>query len=206
MNVIQQIVKFLEGKKVLILGFGREGKSTYKFIKKYIPDLELGISDFNEVDIDEKIYCGSDYLDAINFYDIVIKSPGIAFKDLDLEKFNGIVTSQTVLLLKYNRNNIIGITGTKGKTPTPTGVFKVRSKLRNINLVGPSWNSHVKYWMAFKGSSYGLHDASWRSSKQFSNHRTYLKNGSHGCINLRPGFAPKLYNAVKKGTTVIVQK
>ena len=98
------------------------------------------------------------------------------------------------------------VTGTKGKTPTPTGVFKVRSKLRNINLVGPSWNSHVKYWMAFKGSSYGLHDASWRSSKQFSNHRTYLKNGSHGCINLRPGFAPKLYNAVKKGTTVIVQK
>ena len=98
------------------------------------------------------------------------------------------------------------VTGTKGRTPTPTGVFKVRSKLRNINLVGPTWSSHVHYWMAFKGSSYGLHDANWRSSGQFSNHRTYLRSGSHGCINLRPSFAPKLFRMVSIGTPVIVIK
>ena len=118
------------------------------------------------------------------------------------------ISEQTIWYYKNGKQKLKSdvVTGTKGRTPTPTGIFKVRSKLRNINLVGSSWNSHVDYWMAFIGSSYGLHDASWRSSKQFSNHRTYLKNGSHGCINLRPGFAPKLYKAVKKGTTVIVQK
>lgn len=98
------------------------------------------------------------------------------------------------------------VTGTRGIHDTPTGIFKVRSKQRNIDLIGPTWNSHVSYWMAFLGGSYGLHDASWRSSAQFSNHRTYIGNGSHGCVNLRPGFARKLYNRVRIGTTVIVQK
>ena len=98
------------------------------------------------------------------------------------------------------------VTGTRGVTPTPTGTFKIRSKLRNINLVGPSWNSHVSYWMAFKGSSYGLHDANWRTSQQFSNHRTYISNGSHGCVNMRPSAAATLYGMVKRGTTVIIQQ
>jgi len=98
------------------------------------------------------------------------------------------------------------VTGTKGRHDTPTGKFKVRSKQRNIDLVGPTWRSHVSYWMAFKGSSYGLHDATWRSSRQFSNHKTYLSGGSHGCINLRYETAATLYSMVKRGTTVIVQK
>ncbi len=98
------------------------------------------------------------------------------------------------------------VTGTRGRTNTPTGTFKIRSKKKNINLVGPTWNSHVNYWMAFKGSSYGLHDASWRTSKQFSNHKTYLTNGSHGCVNLRPDVAASLYGMVRKGTPVIIQQ
>ena len=98
------------------------------------------------------------------------------------------------------------VTGHKGRHDTPTGTFRVRSKLRNIDLVGPTWRSHVSYWMAFIGSSYGLHDATWRSSAQFSNHKTYRTNGSHGCINLRPKTAAKLFNLVKVGTPVIVQR
>ena len=98
------------------------------------------------------------------------------------------------------------VTGTKGKHNTPTGTFKVRSKRRNIYLTGSTWRSHVSYWMAFISSTHGMHDASWRSSKQFSNHKTYLKNGSHGCVNMRPKDAKKLYKMISKGTKVIVQK
>lgn len=118
------------------------------------------------------------------------------------------ISDQTIWYYQNGKQKLKSdvVTGTKGRTPTPTGVFKVRSKLRNINLVGPTWNSHVRYWMAFKGSAYGLHDASWRTSKQFSNHKTYLKNGSHGCVNLGPSFAGKLYNSVKRGTVVIIRK
>lgn len=118
------------------------------------------------------------------------------------------ISDQTIWFYKNGKQKLKSdvVTGTKGRTPTPTGTFKVRKKLRNINLVGPSWNSHVSYWIAFKGSSYGLHDASWRTSKQFSNHRTYLNNGSHGCINLRYSTAASLYSMVKRGTPVIVQR
>ena len=118
------------------------------------------------------------------------------------------ISDQTIWYYQNGKQKLKSdvVTGTKGVTPTPTGTFKVRSKQRNIDLVGPTWNSHVSYWMAFKGSSYGMHDATWRTSKQFSNHKTYLSNGSHGCVNLRPAFAEKLYKTVKKGTTVIIQK
>ena len=98
------------------------------------------------------------------------------------------------------------VTGTKGKHDTPTGTFKVRSKQRDIYLNGSTWSSHVDYWMAFIGSSHGMHDATWRSSAQFSNHKTYLKNGSHGCVNMRPSAAKKLYGMISVGTKVIVQK
>lgn len=98
------------------------------------------------------------------------------------------------------------VTGTRGKHDTPTGVFSVKSKQRGIYLSGPTWNSYVNYWIAFIGSSIGMHDASWRSSAQFSNHSTYINNGSHGCVNMRYGAVKDLYNMVSIGTTVIVTK
>ena len=36
-----QLIDYIRDKKILILGFGREGKSTYNFIRKYLPDFEL---------------------------------------------------------------------------------------------------------------------------------------------------------------------
>lgn len=117
------------------------------------------------------------------------------------------ISSQTIKFYKKGKLKIKSdvVTGNKGTMDTPTGTFKVRSKARNIYLTGPTWKSFVKYWMAFYGSSYGLHDAPWRSSRQFSNHKTYRGNGSHGCINLRPSVAKKLYKNVRVGTPVIVQ-
>jgi len=137
MNIIGDITKYFEGKKVLILGFGREGKATYNFIKKYMPDLEMAIADFNKIDVNEKVYCGNDYLKSISNYDIVVKSPGIPYKDLNLEEFKGTITSQTDLLLKFTRSNIIGITGTKGKSTTSSLIFKILEKAKlNVKLIG----------------------------------------------------------------------
>lgn len=83
---------------------------------------------------------------------------------------------------------------------TPTGVYKIYSKARNVSLTGPGYNSPVKYWMPFLGG-YGLHDADWRSS--FGG-EIYLYDGSHGCVNIPPSVAGQVYDNVSVGTPVIL--
>ena len=94
------------------------------------------------------------------------------------------------------------VTGGPGKR-TPKGHFRLRSKSRNITLRGNGYSSYVKYWMAFIGSEYGIHDASWRS--KFGG-TIYKKSGSHGCPNMPRKNAAKLYKMAPIGTRVIIRK
>lgn len=132
---INTIFKRLRGKRILILGFGREGKSSLAFIQKFMPHAEVGIADKNEAafkdllentknltnPLNPKLYFGDNYFDAINDYDIVLKTPGISLlgKNVDLSK----ITSQTDLFLEEFHDQIIGITGTKGKSTTSTLIY-----------------------------------------------------------------------------------
>ena len=82
---------------------------------------------------------------------------------------------------------------------TPTGHYRILNKARNATLKGRDYESHVSYWIAFIGSSYGLHDASWRSSFGGSIYKT---NGSHGCVNMPYYKVQYLYNNAPIGTPV----
>ena len=64
------IFKRLRGKRILILGFGREGKSSLTFIKKYLPHAIVGVADKNAEalkDLGDEVatYSGDNYFDAI---------------------------------------------------------------------------------------------------------------------------------------------
>ena len=83
---------------------------------------------------------------------------------------------------------------------TPRGIYGLTYKTRNATLSGEGYDSKVKYWMPFN-RNVGLHDAPWRSS--FGG-QIYRSNGSHGCINLPPANAAKIYENVEKNTPVIV--
>ena len=120
------IFKRLRGKRILILGFGREGKSSLAFIQKFLPHAIVGIADRNEsafkdLDLSIKTYSGDNYFDAVKDYDIVIKTPGISLKDKDIDLSK--ITSQTDLFLEEFHSQIIGITGTKGKSTTSTLIY-----------------------------------------------------------------------------------
>lgn len=138
---INLIFKKLRGKSILVLGFGREGRSSLAFIQKYLPHAVVGVADgnaaaLNDLETDKiKIYSGENYLDAINDYDIVLKTPGISLKgkDVDLSK----ITSQTDLFLEEFHDRIIGVTGTKGKSTTSTLIYHVlKESGRDAFLVG----------------------------------------------------------------------
>ena len=46
--MINSLIEYFKEKKILILGFGREGISTYNLIRKYLPKQQLYIADKKE--------------------------------------------------------------------------------------------------------------------------------------------------------------
>ena len=113
--------------RVLILGFGREGKSSLLFLKKHIPGIMLSIADANEGLKAESLpkdclHLGPHYLDAIRNYDWVIKSPGVKLPEMSERQLSKI-TSQTDLFLQIYGRQTIGVTGTKGKSTTASLIY-----------------------------------------------------------------------------------
>lgn len=84
---------------------------------------------------------------------------------------------------------------------TPTGTYYISEKVKEKDLRGPGYVSHVHRWMRLTGNGVGLHDATWRG--RFGGN-IYRSSGSHGCINLPKDFAYNLYDNVETGTCVIV--
>lgn len=129
------MINYLKNKNIAIIGFGREGKSTYNFIRKYLKEQKLTIIDGNESLIENNkdlkedpnldFVLGSDYLSNLDKYDLLIKSPGVKFKDIDITSFEDKITSQLGLTLDFYKNQVIGITGTKGKSTTTSLITKV---------------------------------------------------------------------------------
>ena len=85
------------------------------------------------------------------------------------------------------------------KNGTPETIEPIYFMQKNRVLVGPNYRTPVKFWMAFH-NHVGLHDANWRS--KFGG-EIYKSNGSHGCVNLPPDFAEKLYAQAYVGLPVI---
>lgn len=108
------ILNRLRGKRILILGFGREGRSSLAFLNKYLPEAMVAVADKNS--LEGVSHSGEDYLQSVYDYDIVIKTPGISLKDFDPRGVE--ITSQTDLFLSQFHHQTIGITGTKGKSTT----------------------------------------------------------------------------------------
>ena len=133
--MIDSISRRLNGKRILIAGFGREGKSTLRFLQKYMPEAIVGIADRNESafqDVDKEkysLYFGDDYLKASSDYDVVIKTPGISVKDVAIDFSK--ITSQTDLFLEAFHSQVIGITGTKGKSTTSTLIYHLLKESGN---------------------------------------------------------------------------
>jgi UDP-N-acetylmuramoylalanine--D-glutamate ligase len=127
------ILNRLRGKRILILGFGREGKSTWHFLQKYLPDAVVAVADKNAMEGVK--HAGEQYLEAMYDYDIVVKTPGISLKDFDTKGME--ITSQTDLFLRQFHGQTIGISGTKGKSTTTSLIYHLlKSSGRKAILTG----------------------------------------------------------------------
>ncbi|MCR5734856.1 MAG: UDP-N-acetylmuramoyl-L-alanine--D-glutamate ligase [Lachnospiraceae bacterium] len=116
-----KIAEILSGKKILIWGYGLEGRSVEKFIKKHCEVSSLEVFEGKQDGIDE------------GKYDLIIKSPGIK-----ADVYNNKYTSSTDLFLEEFSDKIIGVTGTKGKSTTASLLYHVLTDCtdKKILLVG----------------------------------------------------------------------
>ncbi|MDA1337353.1 MAG: UDP-N-acetylmuramoyl-L-alanine--D-glutamate ligase [bacterium] len=137
------IIEELTDKKILILGFAREGRDTLKFLQQHFPSKVFGIADEKEslANLPKKkvkLFLGKKYLRAIRQYDVVVKSPGIPLKMVQpLLKKSQSLTSETDIFFSLCQGTIIGVTGTKGKSTTSSLIYSVlKEGGKKVQLVG----------------------------------------------------------------------
>ncbi|MDR1725230.1 MAG: UDP-N-acetylmuramoyl-L-alanine--D-glutamate ligase [Bacteroidales bacterium] len=126
------IIRQLQNKNIAILGLGREGNSTYKFLRNILPYKTLILADKNEEllnnykDLNSNIVYSEKQFFAQNSecIDIIFKTPGISIRQIPSE-FHNKLTSQTDFFLKYFSSQTIGITGTKGKSTTSSLIHQI---------------------------------------------------------------------------------
>lgn len=106
------------------------------------------------------------------------------------------------------------ITGMEAQssTRTPVGTYKIYGMMTNTTLTGSdeagSWRRGVYYWLPFldnEHGTYGFHDATWRSERDFGTINPASNKGSHGCVELTKGAMQRLYEWAGIGTAVSVR-
>ena len=152
--MLNKLPSLTKGRRIVLLGFGLEGQSSFRFFSKHFPQHRFLIADQNSKIKDHPLLQGADieisvgesYLQAISKHDFIVKSPGIKLpEDCKLESKD--IYSQTDLFIQAFRNQIIGITGTKGKSTTSSLLFKIlNDQNKKAILIGNIGKPALDYW------------------------------------------------------------
>lgn len=133
----------MNGKSICILGFGREGQSTARALKKHAPKAQITIADKNvsvrSDDPAHTLQVGDGWLHHLEKFDVIIKSPGIP----PLPEFKPIakkITNATQIFLDTIEGAdaiTIGVTGSKGKSTTASLIAAIlKAAGKTAHLVG----------------------------------------------------------------------
>ncbi|HNY62130.1 MAG TPA: UDP-N-acetylmuramoyl-L-alanine--D-glutamate ligase [Bacteroidales bacterium] len=139
MDQVTALINLLESLEILILGFGKEGKSTYQFIRNHLPDKRLTISDQQAFEVEDQFvesYIGEVDANFLNQFDLIIKSPGVSTKKWADQVPTEKISSQTDLFLRFWGAQTVGITGTKGKSSTSSLLHHILVHNQQKSLLG----------------------------------------------------------------------
>ncbi len=104
-------------------------------------------------------------------------------------------------LVAFEREEVLRVTLVstgKSRTPTPTGLYNIQTKLRYDDMRGPDYYlRNVPYVMYFH-KGYALHGTYW--------HTNFGSPASHGCVNLPTSEAEWLYQWASVGTPVYIHE
>jgi len=137
--------------RIAIIGFGREGKSVLKYLRRRrsgFMKTRRGADEIWILDRNEKLaipkgvnaQLGENYLKRLERFDLVFRSPGIPWNLPKLKKARskGVrFSSATKLFFEISPARIIGITGTKGKGTVATLLYKMlKADGKDVYLAG----------------------------------------------------------------------
>ncbi len=139
----------LAGSRIIILGLGREGLSTYYYLREQFPEQTLTLADQSPTEIlwanfpewkkigrqDKNLNwkIGDHYLEHLEDFDFLIKTAGIPITLAAIQEALELnpsleVSSNMQLFFDRCQGTIIGITGSKGKSTTSQLLFDILSE------------------------------------------------------------------------------
>jgi UDP-N-acetylmuramoyl-L-alanine---L-glutamate ligase len=129
--------KLFADKKILILGFAREGKSTARVLHEIFPKGRFSVMDKEAVSLADYSYLTRQepYLKDLGSFEVIFKTAGIPIAEPALQEYlkkGGIITSQLNEFLRAYGGRTIGVTGTKGKSTTSTLIYEMLRHAGNV--------------------------------------------------------------------------
>lgn len=133
----------LDGKNVLVLGYGKEGKATAKALGEFAPNARITVADKNaDVTKDGQARAwqlGDRWLEGLDAFDVIVKSPGIP-PNAELAKHAPKTTGAVQIFLDTIAGSgamVVGVTGSKGKSTVSSLIAAMLKKAgRDALLVG----------------------------------------------------------------------
>lgn len=114
----------LKNKRILIAGYGREGRAVEEFLKNNVPTAFYKIAD-------DKTH-PENFKDQSTF-DFAIKSPGVPASKVTIPY----TTGTNIFFANINSENTIGVTGSKGKSTTASLIHHIlKSTGKDVRLAG----------------------------------------------------------------------
>jgi lipoprotein-anchoring transpeptidase ErfK/SrfK len=92
----------------------------------------------------------------------------------------------------------VRVSSGKKASPTLTGVFNIRTKLKQTRMRGEGYDMPNVPSAMFYDGNYGIHGAYW--------HKRFGTPVSRGCVNVAPNHAKWLFDWASVGTPVVIQR
>ncbi len=137
----------LKGKKIGIVGFGKEGQAIAGFLNSQhlvatVYDQKTRENFSQEVlaklELEGFLFQFADSLDSFGDTEIIFRSPGfprLSSAIIEAESRGAVITSQTKWFFDNCPAPIIGVTGTKGKGTTVTLIAEILNKAKALGVV-----------------------------------------------------------------------
>lgn len=131
--------------RIAVVGYGVEGRSLAKYFRRH--HNEVTVCDVNKIVVGYEsgagmhFRLGPNYLDRLDQFDLVFRSPGIPYIKKEFQAVRSKLTSLTKYFFEKCPCPIIGVTGTKGKGTVATLIFEMlkaapRNKRQRVFLGG----------------------------------------------------------------------